>query len=211
MNAQVFFSRLVQRMHLSDRPWRPMAWLRRSPLVRLVFSLIVALGCITWLNTPAALAGLTDDHYDGNIFALYAGNGSLVPPRVTLPESRQRNRAALLVFYLDDSSDCKQFAPLVSQLDAFYGRAADFIPISVDTIAQQRHNDPLDPGYYYNGRVPQTVLLDQSGKVVLNETGQVAFERVDDVFREVFDLLPRSESAELQRRPVNEINTELTP
>ncbi|MEQ9353908.1 MAG: thioredoxin family protein, partial [Coleofasciculus chthonoplastes F2-STO-03] len=44
----------------------------------------------------------------------------------------------------------------------------------------------------------------------LNERGQVSYEKVDDVFREVFDLLPRSESPELKRRPINEINTELS-
>ncbi|NBD32643.1 MAG: thioredoxin family protein, partial [Cyanobacteria bacterium] len=39
----------------------------------------VALACWLWLM-PSAIAGLDDDRYDGNIFALYAGNGSLVPP-----------------------------------------------------------------------------------------------------------------------------------
>jgi len=29
-------------------------------------------------------------------------------------------------FYVDDSSDCKQYAPVVSRLQAFYGRATDF-------------------------------------------------------------------------------------
>jgi len=43
----------------------------------------------------------------------------------------------------------------------------------------------------------------------LDESGQVSFEKVDTVFREVFDLLPRSESTTLKRRPVNELNTEL--
>ncbi len=44
---------------------------------------------------------------------------------------------------------------------------------------------------------------------MLNKKGQVPFEQVDDAFRQVFKLLPRSESAELKRRVVNEINTEL--
>ena len=57
--------------------------------------------------------------------------------------------------------------------------------------------------------MPQTVLINQQGEVVINEKGQVPFEKIDDVFREVFDLLPRSESAELKRRIVNEINVEL--
>ncbi|NES72268.1 MAG: thioredoxin family protein, partial [Okeania sp. SIO2D1] len=86
------------------------------------------------IATPTALASLNDDRFDGNIFALYAGNGSLVPARVTLNESLKSSKPALLVFFLDDSKDCKQFSTVVSQLQAFYGRAASFIPVNVDAI-----------------------------------------------------------------------------
>lgn len=166
---------------------------------------------LCWLGNPAnAWAGLNDDRYDGNIFALYAGNGSLVPPRVTLKQSlMQADRPTLLVFYVDDSSDCKKFSSIISQLQAPYGRVADFIPIMADSIPVKDSYDPLEPGYYFEGSVPQTVVFDQEGKVRLNETGFVSYEVIDDVMREVFDLLPRSESVELRRRPVNEVNTEL--
>jgi hypothetical protein len=172
---------------------------------------IIALGsvCFILLGTPTAFAILNDDHYDGNIFPLYAGNGSLVPAKVTLAESLKRDTPTLLFLYVDDSSDCKQFAIVISRLDSSYGWAADFIPISVDTIPPKSSYEPTEPGYYYKGLVPQTVVFDQSGKVVLNATGPVSFEQIDDVFREVFDLLPRSESLELKRRQVNELNTEL--
>ncbi len=159
---------------------------------------------------PPALAGLKDDHFDGNIFVLYGGNGSLVPPKVKLAASLASENPTLLVFYVDDSSDCKQYAPVVSQLQAFYGRAADIIPVNVDTIVPKSSYAPTEPGYYYKGVVPQVLVFNQSGKVVLNKKGQVPFEQVDDTFREVFNLLPRSESVELKRRSVNEFNTELT-
>ena len=181
----------------------------RHRISRCFLSLIVFLSCLLLIGTPSALAGLNDDKFDGNIFALYAGNGSLVPPRVTLAESVQRGKPALLVFYLDDSRDCKQYAAVVSQLQAPYGRVTDFMPISIDSLPLKSKYKPTEPGYYYEGLVPQTVLIDQKGKVVLNETGQVPYERVDDAFREVFDLLPRSESIELKRRAFNEFNTEL--
>ncbi len=161
--------------------------------------------------TPSALAGLDDDRFDGNIFALYAGNGSLVPPRVTLTESMNQGRPSLLVFFLDDSKDCKKFVTTVSELQRFYGREADFIPVNVDTLLPDTKNSPQEPGYYYKGYVPQTVLINQSGKVILDQKGQVAFETVDDAFRQVFDLLPRNESVELRRRSFNEFNTELVP
>lgn len=161
------------------------------------------------LGTPAALADLNDDRYDGNIFALYAGNGSIAPPRVSLEATLKQQKPALLVFYVDDSRDCKHYASVVSRLDAFYGRAANFIPIMADAISANTSPDPTEPGYYFKGVVPHTILFDQSGQVRLDETGELTFEQVDDVFRQVFDLLPRSESVELRRRVVNEINTEL--
>ncbi|MCX7596116.1 MAG: thioredoxin family protein, partial [Fischerella sp.] len=58
--------------------------------------------------------------------------------------------------------------------------------------------------------VPQVVVFNQSGQGVLNKKGQVPYEEIDDKLREVFDLLPRSESVELKRRSFNELNSELT-
>lgn len=175
-----------------------------------LLSLVTIFGSLLLFHTPTALAGLNDDRYDGNIFALYGGNGSLVPPRMTLAETLPRQKPALLVFYIEDSSDCKKFSTVISQLQAPYGRAASFIPINVDSIPSKSNYKPIEPGYYYEGLVPQTVLIDQKGKVVLNETGQLSYEKVDDAFREVFDLLPRSESVELKLRSFNEINSELS-
>ncbi len=174
-----------------------------------LFAFLIAIFFLLLIATPTALASLNDDRFDGNIFALYAGNGSLVPAKVTLKESLKSSRPALLVFFLDDSKDCKQFSTVVSQLQEFYGRAADFIPVNVDAMTNFVTDDSTKPAYYYQGFVPQTVLIDQEGKVILNEKGQVSFEKVDDTFRQVFDLLPRSESVELKRRIVNEINVEL--
>ncbi|MFB2976792.1 thylakoid membrane photosystem I accumulation factor [Microseira sp. BLCC-F43] len=182
----------------------------RRLVAKCLLILTIGLGCLLVADTQPALAKFDNDTFDGNIFVLYAGNGSLVPPKVTLAQSLKRDKPTLLVFYTDDSSDCKQYATVVSSLQAFYGRVTDFIPISVDAIAPKSTYTPDEPGYYYSGFVPQVVLFDQSGKIVLNEKGQVPFERVDDAFRKVFNLLPRSESVELKQRAVNEFNTELT-
>ena len=181
----------------------------RRLVAKCLLILTIGLGCLLFGDTQPALAKFDNDTFDGNIFVLYAGNGSLVPPKVTLAQSLKRDKPTLLVFYTDDSSDCKQYATVVSSLQAFYGRATDFIPISVDAIAPKSTYTPDEPGYYYSGFVPQVVLFDQSGKIVLNEKGQVPFERVDDAFRKVFNLLPREESVELKQRAVNEFNTEL--
>lgn len=180
----------------------------RSGWRSLAMAVLICL--FTWVMAYPALAGIEDDKYDGNVFVLYAGNGSLVPPKVSLAESLKLNKPALLVFYVDDSTDCKKYASTVSQLQQYYGKAASFIPVTADSLAIDGKYSTTEPGYYYQGAVPQTVVIDKQGKVRLNETGDIAFEKVDDVMREVFDLLPRKDSVELKRRSFNEFNSELT-
>ena len=190
----------------------PPVWAQQHsfhPLWRLFSTCLIMLCCLFLLSVPPALAGIDDDHFDGNIFVLYSGNGSLVPPKVTLAASLQRDRPTLLVYYVDDSRDCKKYAIVVSRLQQFYGKAVDLLPINVDTIPSKPTYAVTEPGYYYKGFVPQVVLLNQAGSVVLDQRGQVPFEQVDDVLREMFNLLPRSESMELKRRPINEFSGEL--
>lgn len=196
------------RKDCSRRAFQPLSWRR---LLSGSFSLLFA-GLMSLLSlVPPAFAALNDDRYDGNIYMIYAGNGSLVPSKVTLADSLKQGKPAILVFYVDDSSDCKQYSIIVSRLQEFYGRAATIIPVAIDALPIKSNYSPTEPGYYYNGFVPQTVILDGKGKVVFNEKGQVPYEKMDDVLRKVFDLLPRSESVELKRRPINEFNAELTP
>ncbi len=171
--------------------------------------LIVGISSLLIFTTSPAFASINDDRYDGNIFILYAGNGSLVPSRLTLKESLQREMPSLLVYYVDDSSDCKQYSIVVSRLQEFYGRAANIIPVAVDSIPEKSNYSKDEPGYYYQGFIPQTVLLNQKGEVVFNKNGQTSFEEIDTKLREIFDLLPRSESVELKLRTFNEYNSEL--
>lgn len=176
---------------------------------RLVLGLLILLASLSCFWITPAWAGINDDKYEGNIFVLYAGNGSLVPPRLSLAQSLKREMPTVLVYYVDDSKDCKQFSVVVSRIQEFYGRAANIVPISIDSLAIKANYTPQEPGYYYEGSVPQTVILDQEGKVVLNSVGQVKYEAIDDALREVFNLLPRSQSVELKLRSFNEFNSEL--
>lgn len=156
-------------------------------------------------------ADIDNDRYDGNIFVVYAGNGSLVPSKLTLKQSLERKLPVILVYYLDDNSDSKQYAFIVSRFQEFYGRVASIIPVSVDTIVQKESFQRDEVGYYYKQGIPQTVVLDQEGNVVFDEVGQSRFEDVDDVLRKIFDLVPRSESVELKRKTFNQFNSELVP
>lgn len=177
---------------------------------RFLFITALIIGLFITIVKPV-VASINDDRYDGNIFVLYAGNGSLIPPVQTLEQTLARHKPAILTFYVDNSSNCKQYAIVVSQLQAFYGRAAEIIPINVDAIPDNESFKITEPGYYYSGGVPQVVVFDQSGKVVFNENGQVPYEDIDDKLRVVFNLLPREESVTLKRRSFNELSSELTP
>lgn len=177
---------------------------------RRFLSIFLLLTCLLFVDMRSAVAGIKDDKYDGSIFVVFAGNGSLVPPQATLAQALAEHKPVLLAFYVDDSSDCKQYAIVVSRVQEFYGRVAEIIPISVDTIPVKETYGSTEPGYYYSGGVPQVVVFNKEGQVVLNKEGQVPFEEIDDRFREVFDLLPRSKSAQLKRRSFNELNSELT-
>ncbi|MBL1208180.1 thylakoid membrane photosystem I accumulation factor [Geminocystis sp. GBBB08] len=175
--------------------------------------LIIFICALTfWFSYPNLSYGdIDDDRYDGNIFVVYAGNGSLVPSKLTLKQSLDREMPVILVYYLDDNSDSKQYAFIVSRFQEFYGRAASIIAVTVDTIPPKDKYEPNEIGYYYKGGIPQTVVLDQKGNVVFDEIGQSKFEDVDDVLRKVFNLLPRSESIELKRKTFNQFNSELVP
>ncbi len=175
-------------------------------LTKLVISLLILVTSFSIWISPVS-AGINDDRYEGNIYILFGGNGSLVPPRMDLPTSLKREKPAILVFYVDDSSDCKQFSIEVTRLQEFYGRAASIIPVSIDSFIDKDQYTPEEPAYYYSGVVPETVILDQKGQVVYDGKGQVPYEEMDDVLREVFDLLPRSESLVLKRRSFNEFNS----
>ena len=76
-------------------------------LLRLLLSsalgLLLAAGLVGLGSRPAQ-ASLTNNSYDGNIYALYAGNGSLVPPRSSLAQALADHRTTVVVYYLDDDA-----------------------------------------------------------------------------------------------------------
>jgi hypothetical protein len=163
--------------------------------------LLVACFLLTGWLSPPAHALLNDDRYDGNIFALYGSNGGMVPPRVSLRQAKEQGIPALLVYYIDDSSDCKRYAATLSSLQVRYGRAVYFIPYSVDSLL------PGDErGQYYSGRVPQTLLFDSQGKLVYHSIGNRPITEVENAIRALFQLDPLPPGV-IQAKPFNEIQT----
>ena len=134
-------------------------------MLRIFSSLLV----IFFLSVNPVYSARDTDSYDGNIYPIYAGNGSLVPPPSTLSESLKNERTSVLVFYLDDSSASKQFAPVVSGIKLLWSSSIDLIPLSIDELDNDEKKTFEDPGFYWHGKIPQTVIIDGKGNVLLDK------------------------------------------
>ena len=158
-----------------------------------------------------AWAGLDDDRYDGNIFALYAGNGSLVPPRSTLAEARADGRVAVVIYYLDDSSVSKRFAPVVSELQRQWGNSIELIPLVTDPLQNRKAEGADDPATYWKGTIPQVVVFDRAGKVAFDASGAVGSDAINDAVSRATGIpLPAGANA-LTTESFNELNAEVVP
>jgi hypothetical protein len=178
----------------------PVRWIRARVLV-LTFLLV---GLLAW--PVGAWASLDNDRYDGNIFALYAGNGSLVPPRLTLAQSLADHRVTLLVFYLDDSAVSKRFAGVVSELQRVWGNSIELMPLVTDPLQGRVDAGASDPLHYWRGVIPQVVVLGQEGQVVLDAPGQVEIDTIHAALSKATGLPLPPSSSERRMTSFNELN-----
>jgi hypothetical protein len=168
------------------------------------------ISCLVGL-APPAWSSLSDDRYDGNIFALYAGNGSLVPPSSSLAKAVADHRVAVVVYYLDDSAVSKRFAPVVSELQRIWGSRIDLIPLVTDPLQNRPSTGPTDPAAYWNGTIPQVVVFDRDGQLVFDASGQVSVDAINSAVSEAtgISLAPGTGSSTSQS--FNELNSEILP
>jgi hypothetical protein len=181
------------------------------PLFRGLWALVlIAVMGVMALPDPA-WASLENDRYDGNIFALYAGNGSLVPPRSNLAQALAAHRVAVVVYYLDDSSVSKQFAPVVSELQRIWGNNIDLIPLVTDPLQNRPDGGPTDPAHYWGGLIPQVVVLDAQGKVVFDRNGQVSVDAINTAISQATGIPMAPGSGASATLSFNELNSEVVP
>ena len=163
------------------------------------------------LLVSPAQAVLNDDNYDGNIYALYAGNGSLVPPANTLEDTLADQRTAVIVYYLDDSAVSKRFAPVVSELQRLWGRGIDLLPLTIDPLQGRQPTGAADPASYWRGQIPQVVVIAPKGEVVFDQAGQVSLGSINEAISRATGLPAPELPAINQEGSFNEVNIEVTP
>ncbi len=179
-------------------------WLRQLQWILVVPMLLV------WLGSAApAQAALDTNSYDGNIYALYAGNGSLVPPRSSLEQALAEQRPTVVVYYLDDASASKRFAPVVSELQRLWGNNIELIPLAVDPIQNRSSSGATDPGQYWHGRIPQVVVFAGDGSVLLDEEGQVPLETINAAVSRATGIALPEGMKRSTTISINELNAEV--
>jgi hypothetical protein len=178
-----------------------------NPLAAL--ALCALLGCC--LAPQAAWAARDTNSYDGNIYALYAGNGSLVPPRSTLTDAMAQHRPIVLGYFLDDSAASKQYAVVFNELQRLWGRSVELILVSTDPLQGRESHGPGDPATYWKGVIPQVVVFNTDGKPVLDATGPVSIDTINAALTEVTGLKPQGDVKLSLSREVNELNSEIVP
>ena len=171
-----------------------------------LFRVFSSLLILIFLYVNPVYSARDTNSYDGNIFPIYAGNGSLVPPPSTLSQSLKNERTSVLVFYLDDSSTSKEFAPVVSGIKLLWSSSVDLIPLSIDELDNDDQKTSNDPGFYWHGKIPQVVILDGKGNVLLDKEGQVSFDEINNAITKGTGL--KKPDFDLTVKSFNEYNSE---
>ena len=145
---------------------------------------LLLISILFFLNSPVN-ASRTTDSYDGNIFPIYAGNGSIVPPQTSLKESIENERISILFFYLDDSADSKLVVPIISGLDLIWRSNIDIIALTTDELQGKEFKNTKEEGYYWNGYIPQTVLIDGEGNIKYDKNGLIDIDEINKIIGEI--------------------------
>ena len=173
-----------------------------TKLLNSIFSIFIAL---TVFGSSVEAARNTNS-YDGNIYPIYAGNGSLVPPQSSLEKALDNKRTSVIVYYLDDSADSKAFAPVVSGIKLLWSSSVDLIPLTTDALQEKKNLTPKDEAYYWHGNIPQIVIIDGEGTVIFDEEGQVPIETINQAISRATGLKPPDFTITI--KSFNEYNSE---
>ncbi|KGF98484.1 Thioredoxin family protein [Prochlorococcus marinus str. MIT 9302] len=165
---------------------------------------------LIFLSPYKANANRDTDSYDGNIFPIYAGNGAIVPPKTTLKDSLNNKRVSVLFFYLDDSSDSKAMSPVISGLDLIWRENIDIIALTTDELQNEEKSDlPTEPNFYWNGLIPQTIIIDSNGQIKFDKNGMADFGEMNKIISQSTGI-ERDKSSTFTVEAFNEYNSTIS-
>jgi hypothetical protein len=178
-------------------------------LLTTTLGVLLAVGLWAVMPAAAAQASLTSNSYDGNIYALYAGNGSLVPPRSTLAQALSDHRTTVVVYYLDDDAASKQFSAVVSELQRVWLNSIELIPLVTDPLQNRADTGPTDPAHYWSGSIPQVVVFNPEGQVIFDQQGAVDVDAINTAVSQATGIpLPEGGTSSITES-FNELNSEV--
>jgi hypothetical protein len=178
-------------------------------LLTTALGVVLAVGLWGLVPAAPAQASLTSNSYDGNIYALYAGNGSLVPPRSTLAQALADHRTAVVIYYLDDDAASKQFSAVVSELQRVWLNTIELIPLVTDPLQDRGDAGPTDPAHYWRGQVPQVVVFNPEGRVIFDEQGAVDVDAINTAVSQATGIPLPEGGTRSSTESFNELNSEV--
>ncbi len=174
-------------------------------IMKVILRTFIAIVFVIFMQITPVNAARDTNSFDGNIYPIYAGNGSLVPPASTIEQSIKNKRTSVVVFYLDDNADSKEFAPVVSGLKLLWTSAIDLIPLTTDDLPPA-DDSKYDPSNYWHGKIPQTVVINGNGDIILDQEGQVPIQTINEAVSKATGKKPPDFSVTI--KSFNEYNSD---
>ena len=76
-------------------------------------------------------------------------------------------------------------APVISGLDLIWRENIDIIALTTDELQNELKSDlPTQPNFYWNGLIPQTIIIDSNGQVKFDSNGMVDFGNLNKIISE---------------------------
>ena len=77
-------------------------------------------------------------------------------------------------------------APVISGLDLIWRNNIDLIALTTDELQSDKSKSKANqPNYYWNGLIPQTIILDSYGEVKFDKNGMVEIDDLNKIIGEL--------------------------
>ena len=97
-------------------------------------------------------------------------------------------------------------APIISGLDLIWRNNIDIIALTTDELQNKEKSDqPNEPNYYWNGLIPQTIIINGNGEVIYDKNGMINIDELNKIIGELKGI--DFEDTEFSVKSLNEYNS----